>query len=157
VATRYAQAVELDRQVAYPSARAAHEVVVRVFDVGIDPQRARAEVEHIDLAEGCEVVNRLIDGLHLHRRHRGTRPVEERTDPGVGVVAVEQAEDHLPLRRDPEAPLAEEVGELVARLHDRNTLLTIVVDNQIGWADEAHTARGSPDAPRRRDPAQRGD
>ena len=40
IATGNAQAVELDGEIAYPAARRAHEVVVRVLDVRVDPQRA---------------------------------------------------------------------------------------------------------------------
>src|SRR5436305_1711771 len=40
IATRHAQAVELDGQVAHAAARAAYEVMMRVFHVGIDAQRA---------------------------------------------------------------------------------------------------------------------
>ena len=60
---------------------------MRVLDVRVDPQRAGAEVEHVDLAERFEVVNGLVDGLERHRRHRRPGPLVERLDRRVRVVA----------------------------------------------------------------------
>ena len=105
VTSRHAQAVELDGQVAHPAARRAHEVVVVVLDVRVDPQRAGAEVEHVHLAERLEVVDGLVHGLQRDRRHVGPGPVVERLDRRVRVVALEQAEDRLALRRDAQPAL----------------------------------------------------
>ena len=107
--------VELDRYIAYPSARRAHQVMVVVFDVRVDPQRTGAEVEDVHLAERLEVVDGLVDGLQRHRRHVDAGPFVQRFDRrvvGVGIgIALEQAEDHLALRRHPQPAGAEQFGE----------------------------------------------
>ena len=66
------------------------------------------------LAERLEVVHGLVHGLQRDRRHLGAGPVVQRLDRGVRVVALEQTEDRLALGRDAQAPLPEQIGELVA-------------------------------------------
>ena len=55
----------------------------------------------------------------------------ERVDGRVPVVAVQQAEDRLALRRDPQALVPEELGELVGRLHRPGTLSTTIVVSKL--------------------------
>ena len=50
-----------------------------------------------------EVVDGLVHGLQRDRRHLGPGRLEERLDGRVRVVAVEQTEDRLALRGDPQA------------------------------------------------------
>ena len=93
-----------------------------VLDVGIDAHAAGAEVEHPHLAERLEVVHGLVHGLQRDRRHVGAGPVEQRLDRRVRVVALQQPEDRLPLRRDPQSLLPEDRGErrrcsLMTRAH----------------------------------------
>src|SRR5262249_33054065 len=104
------------------------------------------EIEHIDFPERGEVVHRLVDGPHRHRRHLGPSPVVNRLDRGVRVVTLEQPEDHLPLRRDPEPPFPEEIRELVAGLPDTNSFLTTLVENQIGARADGRVRSGSREA-----------
>ena len=106
--------------------------MVVAVDVGVDAHRTGAEVEHPHLAEPFEIVHRLVHGLQRDRRHLGARPFVQRLDRRVAGVAVQQAEDRLALRRDPQPPLAEQVGELLAGLHDSDILSTILVDKQLG-------------------------
>ena len=95
----------------------AHEVLVRVLDVGVDPDAAGADVEQLDLAHRLEIVDGLVHGLARDGRHLGAGRLVERLDRGVRVDAVQQPEDRLALRRDPQALVPEAGGELVDRLH----------------------------------------
>ena len=103
-------------QVADLAARGAHEVVVGGH-VGVEPTRARSEVEQLDLPHAGQVVEGLVDGLQRDGRHRRPGRVVDGLGGGMGAVAVEHLEDPLPLRRDLEAPVPEQLGELGRRLH----------------------------------------
>ena len=75
----------------------------RVLDVRVDAHAARADVEEPHLAHVLEVVDGLVHGLQRDRRHLGPGRLVERLDGRVLGVPGEQPEDHLPLRRDPQA------------------------------------------------------
>ena len=80
---------------------------MRVLDVRVDADAAGAEIEHVDLAERLEIVHGLVHGLAARSSASRRGPLVERLDRRVRVVAVEQPEDHLALRRDPQALVAE--------------------------------------------------
>ena len=103
VARRNAEVGDVEQHVTHGAAPRAHQVLVRVLDVGIDPDAAGADVEQLDLAHRLEVVHGLVHGLARDGGHLGPGRLVERLDGRVGVDAVEQPEDHLALRRDPEA------------------------------------------------------
>ncbi len=108
---------EVGDQVPDAAAPLAHQVVVRVLDVGVESGPARAHVERDDLAELGEVVERLVhrlerDGLHLPRG-QGVDRLGRR----VGLVALEDPEDALPLGGDLPAGRAEQLGQLLWRPH----------------------------------------
>ena len=103
VARGHAEVGDVEQHVAHGAAPRAHEVLVRVLDVGIDPDAAGADVEQLDLAHGLEVVDGLVHGLARDGRHLGPGRLVERLHRGVRVDAVQQPEDRLPLRRDPQA------------------------------------------------------
>ena len=75
-----------------------------------------------------EVVDGLVDGLERDGRHLGAGRVVERLDRRVRVDAVQQAEDRLALRSDPQALGPEARGELVDRLHGSHLSTFIVID-----------------------------
>ena len=143
VARRHPQRVEVDGEIADPSARGAHQVVVVVFDVRVDPHRAGAEVEHVELAEPLEIVHGLVHGLQRDRRHVGPGAVVQRLDRRVASSpwSSRKMAWRWGVTRRPRVP--EQIGQLVARLHDPDMLSTIIVDRQARAARALGRARGS--------------
>ncbi len=99
-ALRHLELGEVGDEVPDAAAPLAHQVVMRVLDVGVEPGPARAHVERGDLAELGQVVQRLVhrlerDGLHLPHG-QGVDRLGRR----MGLVALEDAEDALPLGGD---------------------------------------------------------
>ena len=80
------------------------------------------------LAHRLEVVDGLVHGLARDGRHLGAGRVVERIDRRVGVDAVQQPEDRLPLRGDPQALVPEPGGELVDRLHADHLINNSIVN-----------------------------
>ncbi len=89
-------------------------------DVRVEPRGAGAEVELLDLAHVGQVVEGLVDGAERHRRHLVDRRLVDPLGCRVPLVAVQDTEDALPLRRHLEAAFAEELGELGRCLHVRH-------------------------------------
>ena len=70
---------------------------------------------------------------------RSAPPAAQSYDKALLLVAVQQAEDALPLRRDLEAPFPEQLGELGGRLHaadsspaDTSWSSTTIVNDGVG-------------------------
>src|ERR1700704_2106082 len=124
VARGYAEVGDVEQHVANRATARAHEVLVGMFDVGIDPDAPGADVEQLDLTHLLEVMDRLVDGLARDGGHLGAGGLEQRFDRRVRAHAVEQAEDRLALRRDPQSLVPEPGGELVDRLHGDQVINT---------------------------------
>ena len=122
VAGGNAEVGDVDEHVADVAATRAHEVMVGVLDVRVDADRAGADVEDGHLSHRLEVVDGLVHGLPRDRGHLGAGRLEQRLDRRVRVDAVEQAEDRLPLRGDPQPVLPEPGGELLDRLHGEHLI-----------------------------------
>ena len=113
------QAGELLGNVTHVAAFATHDVVVVVFDVGIDAHTAGPDVEQPHFAERLEVVHSLIHGLEGDRRHRVPHGVVEAVDGEVRRVAVEVTHDAFTLRSDAQATVPHQHPQLVDAPHER--------------------------------------
>jgi hypothetical protein len=117
VAERYPQPLEGNREVANTTAQSAHEVMMRVVDIGIDAHASGTEIENAHLAERFEVVHRLVHGLQRDRRELAANAFVQRVDGGVRVIAEQLGKDRLALGRDAKSLGSEHHSELIAVSH----------------------------------------
>jgi hypothetical protein len=125
IGQRYTQALERNREVAYAPALRAHEMVMHVVDVGIDPHAPGAEIEDSYFTERLEVVNGLVHGLQRDGGEVAANAFEQRLDGRMRVVAVQLGEDRLALWCDAQPMGPEPHGELIDGAH----LAAELIDN----------------------------
>ena len=119
---------ELGVEIAHPATGLTHQVVVRV-DGGVEPGRAGAELELLQLAHGGQIVQGLVDGAERDRRHLAADVRVDRFGGRVLLALVEHPEYALALWSDLESAGPEEAGELIGGLHGGDDI-TIDVDQQ---------------------------
>ncbi len=83
------------------------------FDVGVESGGAGAQVEGGDLAQGGQVVEGLVDGLQRDRLHLAPGHGVDGLGRGMGLVALKDPEDALPLGRHLAAVSPKQLGQFL--------------------------------------------
>ena len=102
---------EAHHDVSDRTAALAHEVLVWL-EVGVEPSRSGAQIDLDDLAHCGQVVQGLVHRTERHGGHLGARQGMHHIS-GRVLESVEDPKDQLPLRRDLESSLPEQVAELL--------------------------------------------